>query len=521
MFNKIVSFVRDKLQGLDRRARRPMEGQTKANANSGQKNVKNSGPSARDSQADTSLPLSTPPKYRRPKITKNSPKAAWDLGKFEVLPIEGKSRFHDFDLPLPIMHAIADLGFQYCTPIQTMTLTGTMSGTDAIGQAQTGTGKTAAFLISIMTRLLRETPGNEVKNGRPKALVIAPTRELVMQITKDGQALSTYSGIKMAAVFGGMDYEKQQQVLERSPVDILVATPGRLLDFQHRGIVDLSKIQVMVIDEADRMLDMGFIPDVRKIVNSTPPKEKRQTLMFSATITPEVRHLASQWCVNPINVEIAPEQVAVDTIQQIVYLTTTEEKYDILYNMIVGRNLDKVLVFANRRFETQRLADRLISNNISCGMLSGEVDQKKRMITLERFRNGQVKVLVATDVAGRGIHIDGISHVFNYTLPYEAEDYVHRIGRTGRAGHDGIAISFADEDGAFYLPAIEAYIGRALHCVQPDEALLVRAPRGTTSPPKSPGPSTAKPGRPNSSSGRPRSRSSSARPGQRRPSVKP
>ncbi|MDD5759659.1 MAG: helicase-related protein, partial [Desulfobulbaceae bacterium] len=237
-----------------------------------------------------------------------------------------------------------------------------------------------------------------------------------------------------------------------------------------------------------------------------------------ATMTSDVRRLASQWCVNPINVEIAPEQVAVDTVEQIVYLTTASEKYDILYNMLVSQNLDKVLVFTNRRDETQRLTDRLLRNSISCDMLSGDVAQKKRMTTLERFRNGQIKVLVATDVAGRGIHIDGISHVFNYTLPYEAEDYVHRIGRTGRAGHDGVAISFADEDGAFYLPAIEEYIGRKLTCVQPPEELIAPAPRGTSIP--SVAASGAKPAssrRPSSSS---HPRSSSSRPGQRRPRAK-
>ena len=517
MLKKFVSFVRGKLKGLDRTGGKHLGRPGPSPEPSPPEIVK--GASASASKSLVSPQPQTVPKYRRPKLTKGSAdKAAWDLGKFEVVPVEGRSRFHDFDLPDTIMHAIADLGFEYCTPIQAQTLAGTMSGTDAIGQAQTGTGKTAAFLIAIMAQLLRKPPTDDSQVGRPRALVIAPTRELVMQIAKDGESLSTYCGIKMASVFGGMDYEKQQQILERGPVDILVATPGRLIDFKRKGVVDLGHVEVMVIDEADRMLDMGFIPDVRKIVFSTPPREQRQTLMFSATMTPEVRHLASQWCVNPINVEIAPEQVAVDTIQQIVYLTTASEKYDVLYNMLVGQKLDKVLVFTNRRDETQRLTDRLLRNSISCDMLSGDVAQKKRMTTLERFRNGQIKVLVATDVAGRGIHIDGISHVFNYTLPYEAEDYVHRIGRTGRAGHDGVAISFADEDGAFYLPAIEAYIGRKLTCVQPDEALIVPAPRGVSLPSSGASPSAkSAPRRPSASFG---SRSSSSRPGQRRPGAK-
>jgi ATP-dependent RNA helicase RhlB len=517
MLKKIVSFVRGKLKGLDRTGGKHGERASHLGVSTVPASVKEAVP---ESKVQAVAPLQSPavPKYRRPKVSKASDKVAWDLSKFEVVPVEGKSRFHDFDLPDTIMHAIADLGFQYCTPIQAKTLVATMSGTDAIGQAQTGTGKTAAFLIAVMSQLLRKQVPDGQKIGRPRALVIAPTRELVMQIAKDGESLASYCGIKMASVFGGMDYEKQQLALERGPVDIVVATPGRLIDFQRKGVLDLGKVEVMVIDEADRMLDMGFIPDVRRIVSSTPPREKRQTLMFSATMTSDVRRLASQWCVNPINVEIAPEQVAVDTVQQIVYLTTASEKYDVLYNMLVNQNLDKVLVFTNRRDETQRLTDRLLRNSISCDMLSGDVAQKKRMTTLERFRNGQIKVLVATDVAGRGIHIDGISHVFNYTLPYEAEDYVHRIGRTGRAGHDGVAISFADEDGAFYLPAIEAYIGRKLTCVQPDEALIVPAPRGISLP-SSAAPSSAKPSsrRPPTSS---RSRSSTSRPGPHRPNVK-
>jgi len=201
--------------------------------------------------------------------------------------------------------------------------------------------------------------------------------------------------------------------------------------------------------------------------------------MFSATMTPDVKRLASQWCKNPINFEIAPDNVAVDTVNQIVYLATADEKYAILYNMITSQNLKKVLVFTNRRDETRRLFERLTRNNMSCDMLSGDVAQKKRMTTLERFRNDQITVLVATDVAGRGIHIDGITHVFNYVLPYEPEDYVHRIGRTGRAGHSGTSISFADEEAAFYLPEIENYIGRKLQCVYPDEDLIKPPPKGT------------------------------------------
>ncbi len=417
-------------------------------------------------------------KFRQPRPARSKKQPdKWDIKQFEVDPKEGENRFHDFDLPDKIMHAIADLGFKYCTPIQAQTLSHTMAGADAIGQAQTGTGKTAAFLITIIKNLLAQNEDKQ-RHGCPRSLIIAPTRELVMQIAEDGKHLAKYCPLNVCAVFGGMDYEKQQRAMEQHPVDILVATPGRLIDFQRRRIVDLQRVRMMVIDEADRMLDMGFIPDVRRIVNSTPPREKRQTLMFSATMTPEVKRLASQWCKKPIYVKIESEDMTASTVEQIVYLATAEEKYAILYNIITHRKLKKVLVFTNRKDETRTLCQRLLRNNVNCDMLSGDVAQKKRLTILNKFKDGRIEVLVATDVAGRGIHVDGISHVFNYVLPYEAEDYVHRIGRTGRAGHTGVAISFADEEAAFYLPAIEKLIDHKLECIYPDDALVRPAPRG-------------------------------------------
>jgi ATP-dependent RNA helicase RhlB len=408
--------------------------------------------------------------------------APWNPDSFQVTPAEGKSRFHDFDLAPAVMHAIADQGFQYCTPIQAESLPHTLAGLDLIGQAQTGTGKTAAFLITFLQSAL--TRGRAAAIGAPLALVLAPTRELVMQIAGDAEDLARHSGVRIAPVYGGIDYQKQQNLLERAPVDLVVATPGRLLDFLRNKIVRLDQLRILVIDEADRMLDMGFIPDVRKIVNATPPKEQRQTLMFSATITPEVSHLASQWTKKPVTVNVAPEQVAVDSVEQLVYLTTAREKYNLLYNLITRENLERVIVFTNRRDETRRLTERLKRNDISCAMLSGEVPQGKRIKTLEDFKAGKIRVLVATDVAGRGIHIDGVSHVVNYTLPYEAEDYVHRIGRTGRAGASGISVSFACEEGAFYIPEIEAYIGAKLPCTTPAPELLVEPPKGTIHPEK-------------------------------------
>jgi ATP-dependent RNA helicase RhlB len=278
--------------------------------------------------------------------------------------------------------------------------------------------------------------------------------------------------MKIVSVFGGMDYVKQRNQLAVGPVDIIVATPGRLLDFQRRHDISLKKIEVLVIDESDRMLDMGFIPDVRKIIYSTPAKDKRQTLLFGATLTEGITRLASQWTSNPVTVEIEPEQVAVETVEQIVYIVIASEKFALLFNIIDRQNLERVLVFCNRRDEVRRLAEMLTRYGINCSVLSGEVPQKKRIRRLEEFKTGKIRVLVATDVAGRGIHIEGMDHVINFTLPHDPEDYVHRIGRTGRAGAAGTSISFADEKDAFYLPAIEEFIDRKLSCIEPNENWL-------------------------------------------------
>lgn len=398
----------------------------------------------------------------------------WDPRQFKVAPTEGKTRFHDFDLPVPLMRAIHDLGYQYCTPIQAEILPSALSGKDAGGRAQTGTGKTAAFLITIITRLLNHPHTEERLPGTPRVLILAPTRELVLQITNEARELAKYCAIKIMSVFGGMDYEKQRRQLTAGPADIVVATPGRLLDFQRRGDITLKKIEVLIIDEADRMLDMGFIPDVRMIIHSTPPKEKRQTLLFSATLTETITRLASQWTVNPAMVEIEPEQVAVDTVDQIVYIVTEEQKFDLLHNIIVKQNLERVLVFCNRRDEVRRLAERLTRYGVNCAEISGDIPQRNRIRRLEDFKSGKIRVLVATDVAGRGIHIEGMDHVINFTLPHDPEDYVHRIGRTGRAGASGTAVSFADEGDAFYIAPIEAFMGRELHCIEPDDELLIK-----------------------------------------------
>ncbi len=410
-------------------------------------------------------------------------KSAWSVDQFQVPEKPGETRFHDLDLPDEIMHAIADQGFEYCTPIQIKTLSHVAAGQNVAGRAQTGTGKTAAFLISIFTNFLRNPVKNKRPRGTPRALVLAPTRELVIQIIKDADEIGKYCDFNCIAVYGGLDLNKQRAKLEKRNVDLIAATPGRLLDFVKRGKIDLGSVEVLIIDEADRMLDMGFIPDVKRIIRKTPHKNKRRTMLFSATLTDDVLRLASQWMPDPVICEIAPEQVAVDTVDQIVYITDTREKFKLLYNILKKRNNARTLIFCNRRDHTLRLASKLRRHGIQCEMLSGAVPQKKRLRILEGFRDGSIKVVVATDVAGRGLHVEDIGLVVNYEFPYEPEDYVHRIGRTGRAGEEGTAISFACEEESFVIPEIEEYIGNPLKCSMPDEELLrpVEKPNGDKS----------------------------------------
>ena len=403
------------------------------------------------------------------------PVVPWDPSEFIIPEVEGKKRFHDFDLPKEIMHAIFDLKFQYCTPIQMEILAKALEGKDAIGQAQTGTGKTAAFLITSMTRIIRHKVAEEPKPGSPRVLVLAPTRELAMQISKDAQLLSKYLNLNIVTVFGGMDYNKQRSKLLK-PIDILIGTPGRIIDFLNKKELHFNKVDTLILDEADRMLDMGFIPDVKKIIRACPPKENRQTLFFSATINTDVRNLAASWTTDSFSVRVEPEEMIVKGIEQIVYIVTSREKYTLLYNILMKEKAGKVLVFVNRRDETRDLGRKLFRNGIDCEILSGEVDQRKRIKVLDNFKSDTCKVLIATDVAGRGIHVDNISHVINYSLPGDPEDYIHRIGRTARAGATGISISFATEDDSFVIPAIEDLIGAQLPSTYPPDELLVKPP---------------------------------------------
>ena len=391
-------------------------------------------------------------------------------------PVSPQPSFDSFDLQPPLRAAITKLGFEHCTPIQARSLVYALAGHDVTGRAQTGTGKTAAFLITIINDLLSNPPAAPRYLAEPRALIVAPTRELAVQIASDARQLTAFCQLHTVTLVGGEDYQKQHRALGEQAADIVVATPGRLLDFVHNNNLHLGLVELLVLDEADRMLDMGFIPQVRRIVARTPKKDCRQTLLFSATFTPEITELASRWAMDPVMVEVAPEQVAAEAVEQKVYLVTTDAKYDLLYNLLAAPAATKVMVFSNRRDQVRQLADKLYRNGIDCGLLSGEIVQRKRIRTLEDFKSGKLRVLVATDVAGRGLHIDQVSHVINYTLPEEPEDYVHRIGRTGRAGAVGTSISFACEEDSFLLPAIEQKLGQKLDCIHPAEALLVEAP---------------------------------------------
>lgn len=411
-------------------------------------------------------------KKRNNRANKKKPQQpAWSLEQFQVPELEGKTRFHDFDLTEQLMHGIADSGFEYCTPIQAQSLPIALKGHDVIGKAQTGTGKTAAFLIAAINDLMTRPLEGERYIGEPRAVVIAPTRELVIQIGKDAQALCKHTGLHVATLIGGMDYAKQLDQITHNVVDIVVATPGRLIDFMQRGDLQLNLVEVLVIDEADRMLDMGFIPQVRRIVRATPHKENRQTLLFSATFTDDILNLSQQWTFEPKTVEIEAEKVTTDNVEQFLYAVPESDKYAVLKAILKQDEVDSAIIFANRRDQTRRLHEKLQKAGFKVGMLSGEVGQNKRTKTLEDFRHGKLKVMVATDVAGRGIHIDGISHVVNYYLPEDPEDYVHRIGRTGRAGAKGVSISLIGEEDGFNLLPLEDLLGKKLKTQMPPESL--------------------------------------------------
>ncbi|WP_114800923.1 DEAD/DEAH box helicase [Moraxella canis] len=367
--------------------------------------------------------------------------------------------FDDLPLSEATLKAVQALKFDQLTPIQAQILPHTLANQDAIGQAQTGTGKTATFLITIIESLLKRPFGDdEVRYlGEPRALVLAPTRELAQQILADCRELTRFSQLYNLCITGGADFDKQLEQLHKRPLDILIGTPGRIIDWVNKGELFLDRVEVFVLDEADRMLDMGFIPDIKRIVRHMPSNTERQSLLFSATFNQDVMNLAYRWLHQPAFVEIAPESKTNQSIDQQFYLVTEREKMSALKQILADDSVKKTIVFANRKDQVKRLYDHLRRHH-EVTMLSGDVAQQKRERYLQRFKDGEVNVLVATDVAGRGIHVDDVTHVINYTLPEMPDDYVHRIGRTGRAGLSGVSISFVSENDAFNLPALESHV---------------------------------------------------------------
>ena len=364
-------------------------------------------------------------------------------------------KFTELQIPAEVQKGIDETGFTQCTPIQEKALPLALTGKDVAGQAQTGTGKTATFLISIFTKLLsqKKTGGEH----HPRALILAPTRELVVQIEKDAQALGKYTGFNIQAIYGGVDYMKQRDAL-KAGADIVIGTPGRLIDYLKQKVYSVKDVEALVIDEADRMFDMGFIADLRFILRRLPPYDKRQNLLFSATLNTRVMELAYEFMNMPEKVSVTPEQMTAERVEQVLYHVSRKEKFPLLLGLLRKMGMERTMIFVNTKREAEYLQDRLNANEFPGKVISGDVEQRKRMKILADFKEGILPIMIATDVASRGIHIEGVSHVINYDLPQDCEDYVHRIGRTARAGAEGMAISFADEDGAFYIEPIEDFI---------------------------------------------------------------
>ncbi|MEC8024352.1 MAG: DEAD/DEAH box helicase [Myxococcota bacterium] len=378
-------------------------------------------------------------------------------------------KFEDLDLAPEVMRGIRDAGFVECTPVQAQALPWTLEGDDLAGQAQTGTGKTACFLITAFTRLLESE--HLARPGRPRAICLAPTRELAIQIADDAAQLGRYTDLKFATIYGGVGFDKQRHAI-RKGIDLCIATPGRFIDFVRRGEIALTDCEVAVVDEADRMFDMGFINDLRYILRKLPKKSERQMLLFSATMSMRVTDLGYQFMQDPREVSIEPDTVVVDAIDATLYHVGQSEKFSLLLGLYAHHSPTKSIVFCNRKATVERVARRLSGNDITAAAIIGDMPQKKRQQVIERFKTGDLQVLVATDVASRGLHVDDVTHVYNYDVPQDPEDYVHRVGRTGRAGNTGTAVMLACEEYVLGLPALEKYVGHKIPVARHDDGLL-------------------------------------------------
>ncbi|HTW38772.1 MAG TPA: DEAD/DEAH box helicase [Steroidobacteraceae bacterium] len=382
--------------------------------------------------------------------------------------------FDSLGLEPALMQGIADAGFKHCTPIQAQTLPIALAGHDVAGQAQTGTGKTAAFLIALFHALATRQPSHGRARTSIRALVVAPTRELAVQIHRDAELLGRHTGLKLGVVYGGTDYDKQRRQIAEG-LDVLIGTPGRIIDYFKQRVFDLRHVQVLVLDEADRMFDLGFIADIRYILRRLPPPERRLSMLFSATLSYRVLELAYEHMANPELVRIEPDKRTVDQVRQVIYYPATEEKIPLLIGLLRQTEAHRTLIFTNTKRNAERLEHVLRANDFHAQAISGDVPQRKRLQFLRDFHNGDLAILIATDVASRGLHIPDVSHVFNFDLPQDPADYVHRIGRTARAGAEGDAISFACEEFAISLPEIEQYLGHKIPAAAISPQLLSEA----------------------------------------------
>ena len=386
-----------------------------------------------------------------------------------------QQRFSDLPLHPIVRDALAKKGFDFCTPIQALSLPISLNGRDVAGQAQTGTGKTMAFLTATFHHLLTHQDPN-LKYSHPRALILAPTRELAVQISNDAEFLVKASELKTALAYGGDGYDKQLQAIERG-VDILIGTTGRVIDYVKQGVISLDEIQVVVLDEADRMFDLGFIRDIRYLLRKCPAPQARLTMLFSATLSYKVRELAFEDMNDPEYIEIEPEQKTGHRIKEELFYPSNQDKMALLLTLMEDEWPERCIVFANTKHRCEEIWGYLAADGHRVGLLTGDVAQKKRLSLLKQFTDGDLDILVATDVAARGLHISDVTHVFNYDLPDDREDYVHRIGRTGRAGESGVSISFACEEYAMNLPAIEEYIGHSIPVSQYETEALLELPK--------------------------------------------
>ena len=372
--------------------------------------------------------------------------------------------FSELHLDERIMLGIKDAGFTQCTPVQASTFRHSLAGKDVCAQSQTGTGKTAAFLVTIFQNLLN--------NKAKKAMIIVPTRELAVQVENDAHLLGAHLDFTVACIYGGVGYSLQEKQL-KAGAEIIVGTPGRMLDLHQSRKLSFKDVDILVIDEADRLFDMGFMPDLKRMLKAMPPAHKRQTMLFSATLSFLVKELAWRFMNEPEEVEIAPDRLLVETVTQELYHVGNHEKMPLLLGLLSRENPDNCLIFTNMKHTAETVAKRLRTNGITCEYITGDLNQKERSRIIDGLKDGQIRILVATNVASRGLHVDNLDLVVNYDLPEDCEDYVHRIGRTARAGREGKAISLACEDYIYCLEAIEKYLGMKIPVVWAEEDLLV------------------------------------------------